>query len=111
MGASGLFKALTHKRISLKERVDHVPFLAGLFTSSKWIPLLGFSQTLIPIGGFSLVERDEEGVGRRVDRYRKASPGTSVPLAMDFPEWEIIWEKFGQYVRVYGIWSNRVVDV
>ena len=55
VGASGLFKALTHKRISLKERVDHVPFLAGLFTSSKWIPLLGFSQTLIPIGGFSLV--------------------------------------------------------
>ena len=35
VGASGLFKALTHKRISLKERVDHVPFLAGLFTASK----------------------------------------------------------------------------
>ena len=44
VGASGLFKALTHKRISLKERVDHVPFLAGLFTSSNGSLCLDFRK-------------------------------------------------------------------
>ena len=43
-GASGLFRAFTHKKIPFEERLNHLPFLAGLFTSAKWIPLLGFSQ-------------------------------------------------------------------
>jgi uncharacterized membrane protein YedE/YeeE len=55
VGASGLFRAFTHKKIPFEERLNHLPFLAGLFTSAKWIPLLGFSQQLIPVGGFGLV--------------------------------------------------------
>ena len=56
-------------------------------------------------------ERDEESVGRRVDRYRKRRRERVYLWPWTFRNREIIWEKFGQYVRVYGIWSNRVVDV
>jgi uncharacterized membrane protein YedE/YeeE len=55
VGASGLFRAFTHKKIPFEERINHLPFLAGLFTASRWIPALGFSQALIPSGGFALV--------------------------------------------------------
>ena len=85
VGASGLFKALTHKRISLKERVDHVPFLAGLFTSQNGSLCWIFADVNPDRGVQSRPERDEESVGRRVDRYRSVA-GNGVPLAMDFPE-------------------------
>ena len=55
VGASGLFRAFTHKKIPFEERLNHLPFLAGLFTSAKWIPLLGFSQQLIPVDRKSVV--------------------------------------------------------
>jgi len=52
VGASGLMRAFTHKKVSIEERVGHLPFFGGLVTAAFWAMKL----TLIPVGGYAFAQ-------------------------------------------------------